>query len=198
MPIEFKIRTDDLKRAAKQLQVNRGEFTDSDFAEFAVSACAVDITSVGTETRIVAGGKQTGSARLPLKVLARLVDSARSYHAKECTLLVDNGFVTIGRTRVSHPDIVVGVGASNAISIPINASALDTLAVATLVDPEKIADAGLRERVQTAQKRASAAVQAAADALREFGVSTEEITEILDRRVVEAAELIKSATRSES
>jgi hypothetical protein len=197
MPIEFKIRTEDLKRAAKQIQANRGEFRDTDFAEFAVSACAVDITSVGTEARIVADGKQTGNARLPLKVLARIMDTARSYHTKECTILVDNGFASVGRSKVSHPDISMGLGASAAVSIPVNASALDTLAVATLMDPERIADAGLRERVQTAQKRASAAVQSAADALREFGVSTEDITEILDRRVADAAEIIRVATKSE-
>lgn len=191
MPIEFKVRTEDLKRAVKVIQANRGEFKDSDFADLGVSACAVDLTAIGTESSIVADGKQIGNARIPLRVMSRVVDTARSYHTRECTVLVDNGFVSIGRTKVSHPDIVVGVDASDVVSIPVNASVLDTLAVASLMDPEKIADAGLRERVQIAQKRATAAVQAATDALREFGITAEDISEILDRRVAETATLIK-------
>lgn len=196
MPVEFKVRTDDLSRTVRRLGTNRGDFKDSDFAELVVTTYAVDMTAVGTEERLVADGKQTGNARIPLKMLAKLVDTARSYHKRECTILVDNGFASIGRSKISHPDIAVGVGASAAGSIPINASALDTLAVATLMDPEKIADSGLRERVQMAQRLASEAVRAAVDALREFGVSTEDITEVLDRRVAEAATVIKRATQS--
>lgn len=194
MPIEFRVRAEDLKRAVKEIQANRGEFKDSDFADITVSACAVDLAAVGTETTLVADGKRTGNARVPLRLMSRIVDTARSYHARECTILVENGFVGIGRTKVSHPDIVVGLSASHSVSIPVDASALDTLAVATLMDPEKIADAGLRE-VLVAQKRATAAVQAATDALREFGITAGDITEILDRRVGEAAMVIRRATQ---
>ena len=77
MPVEFTVRTDDLKRATKQLQLDRQEFADSDFADLKVSASMVDLKAIGTATSIAANGKQTGTARLPLRVLVRVVEVAR-------------------------------------------------------------------------------------------------------------------------
>ena len=192
MPIEFKVRTDDLKRAAKQLQVNRGEFKDADFVDIVVSTCSAELKSVGTETTIVADGRQTGRSRIPLRMLARLVDAARSYHTKECMILVDNGFASVGRTKVSHPDISVGIQVCEAISIPTNASVLDILAVATRMSPADLANGGLLERVEAAQKRASSAIETASGALEDFGISSDDITDLVDRRVAEVAVAIKT------
>lgn len=196
MAIEFTVRTEDLSQTVRRLRANRDLFKESDFANLVVSTCAVDISAVGSEERVVADGKQTGSALIPFLMFVKLVETARSYHQRECTIFVDNGFASVGRSKITHPDIAVGVGASAVVSIPVDASALDTLAVATLMGPEKIADAGWRERVQMAQRRASEAIRAAVDALLEFGVSTEDITEVVNRRVAEAAEVIRKAVGS--
>jgi hypothetical protein len=195
MPVEFTVRTDDLKRATKQLQLDRQEFADSDFADLTVSASMVDLKAIGTATSIAANGKQTGTARLPLRVLVRVVDVARTYKQKESTILIDQGFAKVGKTKTSHPDIVVGVDSSVEISMPPSASVLDTLAVASMMTPEEIANAGLRDRVESAQKAVTAGVASAVAALKDFNVGEQDITEIVDRRVVEAAQLIRKIAK---
>jgi hypothetical protein len=72
---------------------------------------------------------------------------------------------------------------------------LDTLAVASMMSPEEIANAGLRDRVESAQKAVSAAVASAVAALKDFNVGGQDITEIVDRRVVEAAQLIRKIAK---
>jgi hypothetical protein len=195
MPVEFTVRTDDLKRATKQLQLDRQEFADSDSADLTVSASMVDLKAIGTSTSIAANGKQTGTVRLPLRVLVRVVDVARTYKQKETTILIDQGFAKVGKTKTSHPDIVVGVDSSVEMSMPPSASVLDTLAVASMMSPEEIANAGLRDRVESAQKAVSAAVASAVAALKELNVGVQDITEIVDRRVVEAAQLIRKIAK---
>jgi hypothetical protein len=195
MPIEFTVRTEDLKRAARQLQVNRDEFKDTDVADLVVSPSTLEMKAVGTETCIAANGKQPGAARLPLKIFAKLIDMAKTYHQRESTILVDDGYAKVGRTKTSHPDITVGDVCSHPLSIPPNASAIDTLAVASMMTPEQIADAGLRDRVENAQKRASAAVVLALGALKEFNVTSTDLAEIIDQRVAEAAEVIRGAVK---
>ena len=195
MSVEFTVRTDDLKRATKQLQLDRQEFADSDFADLTVSASMVDLKAIGTATSIAANGKQTGIARLPLRTLVRVVDVARSYRQKESTILIDQGFAKVGKTKTSHPDIVVGVDPSVEISIPPCASVLDTLAAASMMSPEEIADAGLRGRVETAQKAVSTAVASAVAALKDLNIDAQDITEIVDRRVKEAGQIIRKIAK---
>ena len=195
MPIEFTVRTDDLKRAARELQVNRGEFKNTDVADLVVLPSAVEMKAVGTETCIAADGKQLGVCRLPLSLVIKLADLARSYHQRESTIVIDDGYVKVGRTKTLHPDITVNELPHQPPSIPPDASALDTLAVASMMNPEKIADSGLRERVEKAQKRASAAVQSALHVLKEFNVTAADLTDIIDQKVAEAAEVIKRALK---
>jgi hypothetical protein len=127
--------------------------------------------------------------------LVRVVDVARTYKQKESTILIDQGFAKVGKTKTSHPDIVVGVDSSVEMSMPPSASVLDTLAVASMMSPEEIADAGLRDRVESAQKAVSSAVASAVAALKELNVGVQDITEIVDRRVVEAAQLIRKIAK---
>lgn len=118
---------------------------------------------------------------------------ARGYHQRETTVFIDNGHAKVGRNKTHDSDITVGENISDPISIPPNASALDTLAVASMMTPEQIADSGLRERLENAQKRMSSAVGVALSALREFDVSSPDLSEIVDRKVAEAAEIIRKA-----
>ena len=66
MPVEFTVRTDDLKRATKQLQLDRQEFADSDFADLTVSASMVDLKAIGTATSIVRNVAVNSQGKLPM------------------------------------------------------------------------------------------------------------------------------------
>ena len=155
MPVEFTVRTDDLKRATKQLQLDRQEFADSDFADLTVSASMVDLKAIGTATSIAANGNRPERRVFHCGYWFASSDVARTYKQKESTILIDHGFAKVGKTKTSHPDIVVGVDSSVEISMPPSASVLDTLAVASMMSPEEIANAGLRDRVESAQKAVS-------------------------------------------
>jgi hypothetical protein len=61
--------------------------------------------------------------------------------------------------------------------------------------PEQITSAGLRERVVTAQKRVSAAISSALRVLNEFNVTTEDLTEVIDRRIAETAHITRKALK---
>jgi len=195
MQVEFVARTDDLKKAAKHLLFNRREHINTDFAEILVSPCAATLRSVGTETEIPVNGLRPGSARLPLKVLTLVVKIADSYRAAEVTALLQTGSVRIGRTTHRHPDIEVTRLPGESIVFPADASILDTLAVASLLTPEEIVEQGLRQRVQTAQRRASDAIDNAVAALRELEIAPERIRDVVDLHVAEVAEKLKTAIR---
>ncbi len=195
MRVEFVARTEDLKRAAKHLLLNRRGYTDTDFAELLVSAYGATFRTVGAETEIPVNGLRPGSARLPLKVLERIVEIARRYQAAETKILVEPGSIKIGRTTQRHPDIEITRPPGEAAAIPADASILDTLAVASLLTPEEIIEQGLRQRVEVAQQRSSDAIENAAAALRELGVPVVKLQELVDSHVAEVAEKLKTAIR---
>jgi hypothetical protein len=197
MPIEFRVRTEDLKRVARQLEATRGQFKTTDVADLVVSTSVLELTAVGTETAIAIDGKVTGSARLPMLMLVKMAETARTYHQKEVSVTVDNGFTRINRTTTRHPEITLNSAVTTPPSMPADASALDTLAIASMMNPEQTADAGLRERVEAAQRKASAAIATAAAALKDFNVSRTELTDLIDQKVSEAAEMIKRVSRGQ-
>ena len=90
MPIEFTVLTEDLKRAARQLEVNRGEFNDTDIANLIVSPSGLEIRALGTETCVAVDAKQPGAARLPLKLFVRIVEMAETYHQRQVTIWLDD------------------------------------------------------------------------------------------------------------
>lgn len=196
MPIEFTVRFDDFKRVSRQLKANRAEFFETDIVDLLAAEQSLEMKSVGTEDCIAAIGFQTGKARLPLRILLKLVDVAATYKQEEIKVYIENGSARIGSTKTTHPDIVVG-GTTSPLAIPPDASALDTLSVATMLSPTQIADSGLRDRVEQAQQKASAAIAAAAVALAPFNVSEKDLTEVLETRVSENAKKIFSALAKE-
>jgi hypothetical protein len=191
MPIEFTVRTDDLKRAARLLAANRNEFKDSDIAILTASAATLELKAVGTETTIVADGTQPGAARLPLSVLLRVVEIAGDYKRKETSVLIENGYTKVGRTMTRNSDIVIGGVHEQAFSIPTDASVLDTLALASLLSDQQIADAGLLTRIESAHRRVSSAINSALGALQGFNITGAEIAEMIEKKVIEAAQVIR-------
>jgi hypothetical protein len=155
----------------------------------------LEIRALGTETCVAVDAKQPGAARLPLKLFVRIVEMAETYHQRQVTIWLDDKCARVGRSKVSHPDIAVGGAFSQPPSLPIDVSALDTLAVASMMTPDQIANAGLRDRVGSARKRASDAIETALGSLKEFNVTSTDLNQIIDRRVVEAAEVIRRVAK---
>ncbi|MFZ0801791.1 MAG: hypothetical protein WBQ09_10925 [Terriglobales bacterium] len=183
MNVDFRIRVRDLAKATKHLLFNRAQFADTDFADILVSETGATFRAVGTDTEVPVNGTQPGTARLPLRVLNQIPGLARSYKERDIQISFVAGVMTVGRTKVRHQDIVVGLIPDQSVSLPPDASVLDTLAVARLLSPEEIVEQGLRERVEFAQEQATDAIAKATFALAEFGVSPEQLRALVDSRI---------------
>jgi len=83
--VEFVIRLSDMRKAAKQLSLNREEFNETDCADLLVSSFAATFQSVGTTTEVSVNGKHPGAVRLPLKLLPRILEVAKTYKKPELT-----------------------------------------------------------------------------------------------------------------
>jgi hypothetical protein len=186
--VEFEIRLSELRKAQKQLLFNRGAFKETDCADLLVSSCVATFRTVGTEFEAPIKGNHLGPARMPLKTLKQLVQAAGTFGKPEIKLHFEPGKVQVEKFTIRHPDVTLGIFPSHKFDLPPDAGVLDTLALASLLSPEQIADQGLRERVEAAQRRTSAAVSSAEGALRELGIQREHIQELVDANVKAAAQ----------
>jgi len=75
---------------------------------------------------------------------------------------------------------------------------LDTLALAHLISPEEILNQGLRERVETAQRQGSEAVSKAFDALEDLQIPRERIQKLVDDRIKETSDKVRSVMHNHS
>jgi hypothetical protein len=190
--VESNIRLSDLRKAMKQLSVNRAEYQDTDSADILVSECIATFRAVGTETEVPVTGLQPGTVRLPMKQLNDVLSMAKTYKLPEIPLRFEPGLFRVVRSVRRHPDIFLGIIPDRKLDLPVDAGVLDTLAVAQLLTPEEIANQGLRERVEVAQRRASEAVSRAFDALEHFAVPREEIQKLIDARAKVTSEKLRS------
>ena len=191
--VEFVIRLSDLRKAMKHLSVNRGEFRQSDYADLIVSPCIAVFRAVGTEIEVPINDIRTGGVRIPLRLFRDLVSVAPTFKKRELKIHFEEGKAQIEKWIRSHPDICIGIFPDQKFDLPADATALDTLAMASLLSPEQIVDQGLRERVETAQRYTSEAISNALVALREFRISRNQIQQLLDIQVREMAAQLKLA-----
>jgi len=189
--VEFEIRLSELRKAQKNLLFNRGAFKETDCADLLVSPCVATFRTVGTEFEASVKGSHPGPARMPLKTPKQLVQAAGTFGKPEIKLHFEPGKVQVEKFIIHHPDVTLGIFPSQKFDLPPDAGVLDTLALASLLSPEQIADQGLRERVETAQRCASVAVSSAGEALRELGVSRVLIQELVDARVKDTAKVLE-------
>jgi hypothetical protein len=193
--VEFEIRLSELRKAQKHLLFNRGAFKETDCADLLVSPCVATFRTVGTEFEAPVKGSHPGPARMPLKTLKQLVQAAATFGKPEVKLHFEPGKAQVEKFSIRHPDVTLGVFPNRAFDLPPDAGVIDTLALASLMSPEQIADQGLRERVETAQRSASAAVTSAEAALRELGIGRRGIQELVDARIKGAAQTLAAGPK---
>jgi hypothetical protein len=195
LPVEFVICTTDLRDVTKQLQANREEHNDSDFVDIMVSNTLATFRSVGADLRIPVDGKGPGSARIPLRIVDKINVAVETFKTKELIFRCERGFIKVGSLSVKHPDIEEGVIASQHLSLPVDLSVLDTLALAQMFDWETIVREGLRPRVEKARDARTQAVIAAHATLEVFGVTGKQLDNLIDGHVKNAVEKLRPTLR---
>lgn len=183
MAIEFQSRVADFKNAAKQLLVNRGKFKKTDTADILVSECIATLRAVGTSTEIAVNGIKPGTDRIPLSALEAIARTAATFKKKEIKIAVEDGAIQIDSFRHKHPEIQLGILPDQRIDLAVDASLLDTLGAGAALTEKAIEQQGLTNRVLEAWNRANGAITSAADALAPFGVSEQQIRQLVEEQV---------------
>ena len=138
-------------------------------------------------------GTHPGAVRLPLRLLPKILEVAKTYRKREIKWHFEQGTMRIEKFSWSYPDITLGTLPDPRVDLPSDAGALQTLAMASLLSPEEIADQGWRERVEIAQREASTAIESASQRLVQFGISRQQIQELVDASIQRTAEPFKNS-----
>lgn len=195
MPVEFIIRTSDLRQATNQLKANRGKRTETDFVDILVSECAATFRSVGTETEVPVNGKIPGSVRIPLRIVDKINSTVKTMKKEELPFHCEPGIIKIGSWSVKHPDIELGRIPDQRLGLPVDVSVLDTLAFAEILSPDQIVEEGMRERVEEAIDTRTSAVAAALAALQTLGITERQLQSLVDAHVKDAVERLRQSLR---
>jgi hypothetical protein len=195
MVVEFKIGVGDLRLAASQLRVNRGEYRESDTVDILVSECAATFRAVGMETEVPAQGDQTGFVRLSLKSLQNIQKVARSFKKTQVRLKFEPGTAWVESFSQTYPDIELGKIPDQQVQMPLDVSVLDTLALAEILGPDGIVHEGMRARVEDAIQTRTIAVSRALETLRPLEISEGQLQKLIDDHVSKAAAQLRQTLR---
>ena len=197
MPVEFVVQTADLRQATSQLKANRGKRTETDFVDILVSECAATFRSVGTETEVPVNGKIPGSVRIPLRILDKINSTVKTMKKKELLFHCEPGVIQIGSWSVKHPDIELGRIPDQGLSLPVDISVLDTLALAEILTGDQIVQEAMRARIEEAIGTRTSAIAAALEALQPLGIAEQQLQGLVDAQVKGAAERLRKSLRVE-
>jgi len=188
--VDFTIRRDDLKQAIKQLQANRGRDARTDAVNVLVSEYAVTFRAVGTEVEYPVHGISPGSAKLPLPVLDRICGMRTG---KELQLHISEGVIVCGAATVRHEGISLGFIPDQSISVPLDASVFDLLAIGKILGKDMAQEQGLASRIKKAQGQREEALRLAAGHLEPYGVTSEQLEDLIEQALEAAEPKIRAA-----
>jgi hypothetical protein len=148
MPIEFRVRVSELQNAVDQLLVNRDKRTKRrDMADLLVSEVVAAIRTTGSSAEMPVSGIAFGAARDPLSVLEQMAEVAGTYDRPDIQVTVSDGLVQVGTWKTKSAAIketkLEALPDFN-IDLPVDASVLETLGLASLLSETQIADQGLK------------------------------------------------------
>jgi hypothetical protein len=194
MQIEFRVQVSDLESAVSQILANRdNRVKRRDTSQILVSEVLATIRTTGTTAEMPVVGAQLGAARLPLSVLERMIEVAATFKGDWVRVIVSDGGVQVQTCKIKHsgikPIALQEIPDFN-LDLPVDASLLETLGLASLLTRRQISNQGLTKRVEHAERQATAAIDSAAHRLAEFGVSPEELRKLVAERVREAGSRI--------
>src|SRR5579871_5077746 len=148
MPIEFRVRVSELQNAVDQLLVNRDKRTKKrDMADLLVSEVVAAIRTTGSSAEMPVSGIAFGAARVPLSGLEQMAEFAGTYDRPDIQVTVSDGLVQVGTWKTKSAAIketkLEALPDFN-IDLPVDASVLETLGLASLLSETQIADQGLK------------------------------------------------------
>lgn len=193
MPVEFSVSPSDLCLATKQLTANRGKYIVTDFADIRVFQTVAILHCVGSESELPVDGRETGSLRMPLRVLDRISEVASKSNSDAVTLVCEPGLVKIDTLLIKHSEIELGKGSTARLSWPIDMSLLDTLALTKILSSRAIDKEGMRARVDEAHNLRRSAIAGALSALQSLGIEDWQVSHFVDSHITAAAKKLQAS-----
>jgi len=183
MDVVFTIRRADLKRAIKELKVNRGGEGTDDLIYLLVSEYAATFRAVGTESEYPVNGIGPGCAQLPIVVLERIAEMRTS---TELQLRVTAGAVLCGSATVRNRAITLGQIPDTSIRVPIDPSDFELIVIGRVLGDLVAAEQGLQSRLECARAELRLAICAAAMNVASYGVSESDIELLIEKAIKDA------------
>ncbi|MGB8130457.1 MAG: hypothetical protein WCG81_11755 [Candidatus Angelobacter sp.] len=190
MRLEFRVLVPELQNAVAQILANRDYRTKRrDAAQILISEVVATFRTTGASAEIPITGTAFGAACLPLSVLERIWEVATTFNRDSIKVVISDAWVQVETCRIKHSGIkpvpLQAIPDFN-IDLPVDASLLETLGLASLLTKTQIKDQGLSKRVEHAERQATGAIEAAAHKLAEFGVSADQLQRVVNERIREA------------
>jgi hypothetical protein len=195
LPVEFIIRTSELRDITKQLKANREEHNDSDSVDILVSESLATFRSIGTEVAAPVDGKSPGSARIPLRFVDRINRAVKTFKTQELAFQCLPGSIKVGTFSITHAEIEVGVAGKKRLALPVDLPLLDALALEQILSPAQIIREGLRLRIVKAKDSRARSVADAQAALEPLGATEKELQNLVDAHVKNAAEKLRRSLK---
>lgn len=193
MEVVFRIRRLDLRRALRELGVNRGAHRNDDKITILVSAYAATFRAPGTESEYPVDGVSPGVAQLPMAVLNRIADILTG---KEPELCISDGTIMCGKASVKHELIKIGEIPNLRVRVPIDPSLFDLIVIGRILGDDLIAEQGLESRLNAATERLNHAISAASQQLAPFGISDSALRALVESAIDGAKEKIRRGVYS--
>jgi hypothetical protein len=193
MDVVFKIRKGDLRRAIRELQVNRGSHVKDDRVAILVSGYAATFRAPGTDSEYPVDGIIPGVAHMPIAVLSRIKDMLT---ANESELRITNGAVMSGKLIVKHEAIKVGEIPNIRVQVPIDPSPFELIVIGRILGEELIVEQGLESCLESATDLMNQAISKAASHLSPFGITNAALRSLVDSAIESAKGDVKAGVYS--
>ena len=190
--VEVIVRAEQFKKSIRLVLSGRSEYMEKDTADFIARTDDLELCSTGSSTHLSATVVQAGAARVPLPVLKSVKRVAASFKQDRLRIKIETGRFKVETFSFSHDQIELKTLGDRIADVPIDAPALDVLALQKLYSADELVESGLTARVLEAQEKAVAAINWVADSLKPFGVPREAVRDLVDAHVALHAKALKA------
>jgi len=191
--MDFIVEKKSFDSAMKQLLHGRKE-NPTDLVEITAEDSIVTLAATGTEAQARAQCETGGRVRISVADLAKLRKISSTYKAGPVRVRIHEGRIRFQNTSFSPITYETG-NTHKLIDIPADSGLMDLVALPAIYSEEEIADSGLREKVAVAKKQVDNLVLGTASDLSNFGISTQEVSQMVQERINERVEVNRRILR---
>ena len=188
--IDFKLSRSAFMKTVNQLTKARASEAD-DLVDVTAYEGAVRFVVLGRETTVDAQVALRGAAQLPLSLLKRLGEVAKTFDQDTTRVRIENGRAWVNSMVVSNEKVGLERVLARSIDIPDDAPDRDLLALKYLFTPEQAAEANLTARLLAAHSRYLKVIDSCVKELSAYGIPPDHIKSIVDTALRSHAETLR-------